>query len=75
VSTAAGLQLKTLRQAIAETAAAVVAADYWQLLTVTASALAVVLRKTTEAIHGAEHLRVSGVSLHPIFKRKWKHRV
>jgi predicted acyltransferase len=69
VSTAAVLLLKTLPQALAEAVAAVVAADYWQLLMETASPLVAVLRKTTEAIRGAEHLQGSGVSLHPIFKR------
>jgi hypothetical protein len=68
VSIAAGSQLRTLLQILAGAAAAEVAADYWLLLMETVSALAGVLRKMTEAIHGAKHLQVSGVFWHPIFK-------
>lgn len=75
MNTAAGLQLKTLPQALAEAVAVVIAADYWQFLMENVLALAAVLRKTTQAIRGAEHLQVSGVSLHPTFKRIWKQRV
>lgn len=57
VSIAAGLHLRTLLRVLAEAVAAVVAGDYWPLLMETASALAAVLRKMTEAIHGAKHLQ------------------
>jgi hypothetical protein len=54
VSIAAELQLRTLLQVLA----GAVAADYWLLLMETVSALAAVLRKMTEATHGAKHHQV-----------------